>query len=129
MEASASDKKLKRELSTIDLLFLSLGGIIGSGWLFAAAAAATLAGPASIYAWIIGGVIVRFIALVYAELGGMVPRSGAIVRYGQYSHGSFAGYMLGWAYFLSAVSVPSIEAIGVIMYAGSYTKQYGMDLV
>lgn len=129
MEASASDKKLKRELSTIDLLYLSLGGIIGSGWLFAAAAAATLAGPASVYSWIIGGVIVLFIALVYAELGGMVPRSGAIVRYGQYSHGSFAGYMLGWAYFLSAVSVPAIEAIAVITYAGSYTPKYGLNLV
>jgi amino acid transporter len=99
---------------------LSLGGIIGSGWLFAAAGAVTLAGPAAIFAWLIGGIIVLFIALVYAELGGMIPRSGAIVRYGGYSHGSFAGYMFGWAYFLSAVSVPPIEAEAVITYAGTY---------
>lgn len=74
---------------------LSLGAIIGSGWLFAAAAASILAGPAAILSWIIGGSIVLVIALVYAELGGMIPRSGAIVRYGAYSHGSFAGYMFG----------------------------------
>jgi amino acid transporter len=118
--AVKSDKKLRRALTTWDLLFLSLGGIIGSGWLFAASGAAILAGPGAIFAWIIGGLIVLSIAVVYAELGGMLPRSGAIVRYGQYSHGSFAGYMFGWAYFLSAVSVPAIEAEAVITYAGTY---------
>ncbi|MCL5408287.1 MAG: APC family permease [Candidatus Thermoplasmatota archaeon] len=120
--AVKSDKKLTRALSTWDLLFLSLGGIIGSGWLFAASGAAVLAGPGAIFAWIIGGLIVLVVAIVYAELGGMIPRSGAIVRYGQYSHGSFAGYLFGWAYFLSAVSVPAIEAEAVITYAGTYIK-------
>ncbi|MEM3671031.1 MAG: APC family permease [Thermoprotei archaeon] len=116
----ASDTKLRRVLDTTDLLFLSLGGIIGSGWLFAASGAAMLAGPASIVSWIVGGLIVLLVALVYAELGGMIPRSGAIVRYGQYSHGGLAGFLFGWAYFLSAVSVPAVEAEGVITYAGSY---------
>jgi amino acid permease len=30
-----ADRKLKRELGFLDLLGLSMGGIIGSGWLFA----------------------------------------------------------------------------------------------
>lgn len=68
----------------------------------------------------IGGVIVLIIALNYAELGAMIPRSGAIVRYGQYSHGNMAGYFMAWAYFLSAVSVPAIEAEAVIEYASPY---------
>jgi amino acid transporter len=114
------DRKLKKALTTWDLYFLSLGGIIGSGWLFAAAAAAGTTGPASILSWIIGGVLVLFIALVYAELGGMIPRTGAISRYGHYSHGGVAGLFFGWTYFLSAVSVPAVEAEAVITYAGSY---------
>ncbi len=120
--ASSSDQKLRRALNTWDLLFLSLGGIIGSGWLFAAAAAAVDTGPSAILSWIIGGIIVLVIALVYAELGAMIPRSGAIVRYGQYSHGGLAGFLFGWAYFLSAVSVPAIEAEAVITYAASYVN-------
>ena len=115
-----SDRKLRKSLNTWDLLFLSLGGIIGSGWLFAAFAASGLAGPASIISWIIGGVIVLIISLNYAELGAMIPRSGSIVRYGQFSHGNFAGYFLAWAYFLSAVSVPAIEAEAVVGYAAAY---------
>jgi amino acid transporter len=118
--AEKSDKKLRTSLNTWDLLFLSLGGIIGSGWLFAAYAASSIAGPAAILSWIIGGVIVLIIALNYAELGAMIPRSGAIVRYGQYSHGNMAGYFMAWAYFLSAVSVPAIEAEAVIEYANPY---------
>ncbi len=120
--AERSDKKLRRSLSTWDLLFLSLGGIIGSGWLFAAYAASSIAGPAAIVSWIIGGIIVLIIALNYAELGSMIPRSGSIVRYGQYSHGNMAGYFLAWAYFLSAVSVPAIEAEAVIEYAAPYVN-------
>ncbi|AKA47759.1 amino acid transporter [uncultured archaeon] len=129
MDVRSSDRKLRRALNTWDLLFLSLGGIIGSGWLFAAYGAAFVAGPAAIYSWIIGGVIILFIALVYAELGSMIPRSGAIVRYGNYTHGGFAGFMLGWAYFLSAVSVPAIEAEAVITVASTWTKPYGLILV
>ena len=118
--AERSDRKLRMSLNTWDLLFLSLGGIIGSGWLFAAYAASSIAGPAAILSWIIGGVIVLIIALNYAELGAMIPRSGAIVRYGQYSHGNLAGYFMAWAYFLSAVSVPAIEAEAVVEYASPY---------
>lgn len=120
--AQGSDRRLRRSLNTWDLLFLSLGGIIGSGWLFAAYAASSIAGPAAIISWIIGGVIVLIIALNYAELGAMIPRSGAIVRYGQYSHGNLAGYFLAWAYFLSAVSVPAIEAEAVVEYAAPYIQ-------
>ncbi len=120
--SKSQDRKLKKALNTWDLYFLSLGGIIGSGWLFAAAASAATTGPAAILSWLIGGVLVLFIALVYAELGGMIPRTGAISRYGHYSHGGVAGLFFGWTYFLSAVSVPAVEAEAVITYASSYVK-------
>ena len=120
VERTRSDRRLRKALTTWDLLFLSLGGIIGSGWLFAALDASAIAGPAAIISWIIGGVIVLIIALNYAELGAMIPRSGSIVRYGQFSHGNLAGFFLAWAYFLSAVSVPAIEAEGVVGYAAAY---------
>ncbi len=69
------DKRLRKSLNTWDLYFLSLGGIIGSGWLFAASASASTTGPAAILSWLIGGILVLFIALGYAELGAMIPRS------------------------------------------------------
>ena len=117
-----SDRKLRKELTFTQLLFLSLGGIIGSGWLFAVSSpyGLGLAGPAVILAWIIGGIFILIIALTYAELAGMLPRTGAIVRYPSLTHGGYTGSIIGWAYLLSAVTVPAIEAIAVITYASVY---------
>ena len=116
----SNDKKLKKVLTSWDLYFLSLGAIIGSGWLFAESAAAGTAGPAAILSWIIGGAIVLVLVLVYAEIGAMIPRTGFITRYGHYSHGGIAGLFFGWGYFAARVAAPALEAEAAITYAGSY---------
>ena len=118
----ATDRRLRRSMSFQHLFFLSMGAIIGSGWLFAVLGADATAGPAVIFSWIIGGILVMLIALNYAEVSGMLPRSGAIARYPHLTHGGFTGFMLSWAYFLSAVTVPAIEAEAVVTYASSYVK-------
>jgi len=118
--AVKSDKKLRKALSLQDLFFLSMGGIIGSGWLLGVAGGASIAGPGAILSWIIGGIIVLFIALVFAEISGAMPKSGAIVRYPHLAYGGYAGYILSWAYLLSAVTVPTIEAEAVLQYASTY---------
>jgi len=114
------DRQLRKALTLQDLFFLSMGGIIGSGWLFAALGGASIAGPGAVLSWIIGGIFVLFIALTYAEVSGMIPRTGAIVRYPHYTHGSYTGYIMGWLYLLSTVSVPAIEAEAVVGYAATY---------
>lgn len=111
---------LKKELGLLDLTMASLGAIIGSGWLFGALYAANDAGPASIISWIIGGFAVLLIGLVYAELGSMLPESGAIVRYPHYTHGHLTGFIMGWAAWIAYASVPAIEAEGVMQYAAHY---------
>ncbi|MHB1535094.1 MAG: APC family permease [Acidimicrobiales bacterium] len=103
-------------MSTSQLLLLSLGAIIGSGWLFSALDADVTAGPASVISWIVGGILVLFIALTYAEVATMLPRSGAMARYPNLSHGGFTGFILAWTYLLAAGSVPAIEAIATVQY-------------
>lgn len=111
---------LKRELSLLDMTMLGLGAIIGSGWLFASQKAANLAGPAAILSWVVGGVAIIFIALVYAEMGAMLPEAGGLVRYPQYSHGSFVGYIMGFACIVAYSTVISIEAEAVVQYMSAY---------
>ncbi len=118
--AAKSDKKLRKALTLQDLFFLSMGGIIGSGWLLGVAGGASIAGPAAVVSWIIGGIIVLFIALVFAEIAGAIPKSGSIVRYPHLAYGPFAGFILSWAYLLSAVTVPTVEAEAVLSYASIY---------
>ncbi len=117
---SAHASGLKRELSFLDLLMASMGGIIGSGWLFGSMYGANIAGPAAIVSWIIGGIAVLVIGLVFAELGGALPQAGGIVRYPQYSHGPFVSVIMGMAAIVAYASVPPIEALAAIQYGAYY---------
>jgi len=111
---------LRRSLNKFELLYLSLGGVIGSGWLFASLSTGAYSGGSAILSWIIAGILVMFVGLAYAELGAAIPKSGGITRYPHYTHGGVVGYIITWAYFLSASSVPAIEAAGAIEYIASF---------
>lgn len=111
---------MRRHIGTVGLLFASVGSIIGSGWLFGALNAAELAGPAAIFSWAIGAVMILLIGLVYAELGTMFPVSGGVIRFPHISFGSFASYTMGWVNWIAAASVAPIEVEGALQYATRY---------
>ena len=124
----ANEFAIRREVGTIALMFTGLGSIIGSGWLFGAWRAAQLAGPGAIYAWIVGAVVILFVALTYAELGAMFPESGGAVRYGHYSHGSLVGFLAGWAAWIAIVSVIPVEAEASVQYMSSWPGPWALAL-
>lgn len=112
--------KLRRDAKIIGLLFASTTSMIGSGWLFGAFHAARIAGPLSIWSWVVGAVIIMLIALCFAELASMFPKSGALVHMSHASHGDGLGRLWGWMLFLSYVAVPAVEAEAVVTYANNY---------
>jgi amino acid transporter len=124
----SNESAIRREVGAIALMFTGLGSIIGSGWLFGAWRAAQLAGPGAVYAWIIGAVVILFVAFTYAELGAMFPESGGAVRYGHYSHGSLVGFVAGWAAWIAIVSVIPVEAEASVQYMSSWPWDWAHDL-
>ena len=115
------DEGLDRGIGFLGLLWASEASIIGSGWLFGALGAATIAGPSALISWGIASVIVIILALIHAELGGLFPVTGGTSRFPHYSFGSFAGATFGWASYLQAASVAPIEVLATIQYASSYS--------
>jgi amino acid transporter len=111
--------KLRRSVGFYGLMFVSLGSIIGSGWLLGALNAAQVAGPASVLSWLLGGALLSLLALTYAELGTAYPVAGGAARYPYYSHGPIVGFTSGWASWLQAVFIPPIEVIASITYVNS----------
>lgn len=111
---------LRREGGRIGLLYASLGAIIGSGWLFGPLNAAREAGPLSLGSWVIGGASILLLALVYAEIGPLVPRSGSIVHMSHIGHGPMLGRLWSWLLFFSYVSVPPVEVMAILTYANNY---------
>ena len=110
---------LKRSVGFYGLMFVSLGSIIGSGWLLGALNAAQVAGPASILSWMLAACMLALLALTYAELGATYPVAGGAARFPYYSHGPIAGFMSGWASWLQAVFVAPIEVLAAITYVNS----------
>ncbi|MGW0825567.1 APC family permease [Streptomyces sp. NPDC002845] len=78
-ENSAEDTDERRRLSTLDLVGLAAGGVIGSGWLLAAAPAFWGLGRHVMWAWVAGGALMLLIAAVMVELGIAAPKTGGLI--------------------------------------------------
>ncbi|MBS0432650.1 MAG: APC family permease [Proteobacteria bacterium] len=120
---AAGEGRFKRQLSLVDLTFIGLGAIFGSGWLFSASHVADLAGPAGIVSWLIGGAAVLLLGLVYCELGAALPRAGGVVRYPEYSHGALLGYLMGLITLIAFSSLIAIEVVACRQYASAWFPQ------
>ncbi|EIK96231.1 amino acid permease-associated protein [Pseudomonas sp. M47T1] len=112
--------KFKKQLSLMDLTFIGLGAIFGSGWLFAASHVSTIAGPAGIFSWMLGGFAVLLLGIVYCELGAALPRAGGVVRYPVFSHGPLLGYLMGFITLIAFSSLVAIEVVAARQYAAAW---------
>ncbi|MDC3181213.1 APC family permease [Gammaproteobacteria bacterium] len=112
--------KLKKDITAFGLLMASLSAMIGSGWLLSSPVAAKLAGPAAILSWLIGGIMIAFIAICFSELSTAFPLAGGIARYGQFSHGNCTSFLISWLAWLSCVAVAPTEAQAILQYASRF---------
>jgi amino acid transporter len=110
---------LDRTVGLVGLTFISVGSVIGSGWLFGAQTAASLAGPAVLGSWVIGAVVCIVLALTYAELGAAYPLSGGTARYSYLTFGPLGGFFAGWVSWLQAVALAPVETVASLNYLNS----------
>jgi len=110
---------LKKTVGFWGLMFVSLGSIIGSGWLLGALNAAGVAGAASIISWVLAAFMLILLALVHADLGAAYPVAGGTARYPHFAFGALAGFTAGWAGYLQAVTIAPIEVEASISYVDS----------
>ena len=105
---------LKKEISRIGFFCLAFGAMIGVGWVTTMGPWLATAGPlgASI-AFAIGGTLIAFIGLCYAEVTAMLPVSGGEVAYAYKAYGTFQSFLVGWFLAFGYLSVSAFEAISV----------------
>ena len=89
---------LVRGLDLIPTTALLIGSMIGTGVFFKAAIMSQQAGsPARVMlAWLVAGLMSLAGALTYAELGGMLPKSGGEYAYVQAAYGNLPAFLDGW---------------------------------
>ncbi|QHG92619.1 APC family permease [Coxiella endosymbiont of Amblyomma sculptum] len=115
-----STNAYRRRIGPIDLMMSSVSAMIGSGWLFSSLYVGRLAGPASIIAWIFGGLLVVIVALTYAEITTMLPITGGSTRFPQLTHGTFVSLFFGWITWFNLMTAPATEVQAMVQYAANY---------
>lgn len=94
---------------------LYVGAVLGAGVLVLPGQAASLAGPASLVAWLFLGLLGLPLALTFAGLATAYPDAGGIATYARSAFGSYAGGIAGWFYFV-AVAIGHV----VVPLTGGY---------
>src|SRR5208282_2611359 len=102
VDQRSADSKLKKELGLLTLTGVGVGGMIGSGIFSLPAVMASITGPSFLYALLLTGILVTFLALPYTELGSAFPITGGPYALPRLAFGDFGGFTMGWAYFLYA---------------------------
>ncbi len=92
-----------------------IGSVIGSGvFMKPASMAGQLGSPVWLtLVWVIAGLFSLFGALIYAELGAMMPETGGLYVYFRKMFGEFVAYLYGWSAF-SVVNTAAIAAIAFV---------------
>ena len=125
--ATSAEHHLRRAVGLRALTMISIGSIIGSGWLLGALTAAKVAGAASVVSWVLGGLVLALLALVHAELGSTYPVSGGTARFPYMIFGALGGFTGGWMAWIQAVTIAPIEVEATLGYLNS--KYSSLDLL
>ena len=132
---------LRRTLTTIDLVALSIGAVIGAG-IFSSigtAAAGQMAadgvtvirygaGPALVLSFLLLGAICALAALCYAELAAMIPQAGSAYAYSYATLGEVVAWIIGWDLILEYAVGNVAVAISWSGYFVSLLSGFGIEI-
>ncbi|MFZ0075829.1 MAG: amino acid permease, partial [Exiguobacterium undae] len=94
--ASQRNSGLARNLGAMDLTFLGIGAIIGTGIFVLTGTGALTAGPGLIVSFILSAIACGLAALAYAEFASTIPVSGSVYTYTYATMGEIFAWIIGW---------------------------------
>ncbi|HKT97403.1 MAG TPA: amino acid permease [Paraburkholderia sp.] len=128
LQASAKGAGLKKALGALDLTFLGVGAIIGTGIFVLTGTGAVQAGPALMLSFLIAAVACCFAALAYAEFASTIPVAGSIYTYSYATLGELVAWIIGWDLMLEYGLATSAVSVGWSGYLQSLLAGFGVSL-
>jgi basic amino acid/polyamine antiporter, APA family len=126
---SEGERTLKRTLGPLSLVTLGIGAIIGAGiFSLAGVAAATHAGPAMVYAFILAGVGCAFAGICYSEFSTMIPIAGSAYTYSYATMGELVAWIIGWALVLEYAVGAATVSVSWAATFDSILLSFGIEL-
>lgn len=127
--AQRENSGMKRTLSTTDLTFLGIGGIIGSGvFVLTGIGAARYAGPGIVLSFVAAGLLCMLVGLAYAELASLIPAAGSAYAYTFASLGEGMAFLCGWSLIIGYIVTASAVAVGFSAYFSGMMASLGMEI-
>lgn len=107
-----------RALPSRFVLAVTVGGVIGLGILRGPGEIAEVVTDSSLYLalWLLAGLFVLLSTAVCAELIGMTPRSGGFYSLIRRAYGPYAGFVIGWADWLTYAADLALKAVVIIEF-------------
>lgn len=119
---------LKKVLGPMDLIFMGIGAIVGTGIFVLTGTGALTAGPALTLSFIIAAFACGFAALCYAEFASVIPVAGSIYTYSYATLGELVAWMIGWDLMLEYGLATSAVSVGWSGYFQSLIGGFGLHL-
>ena len=114
-----------RDLGLFDASMIGIGAMIGAGIFVLTGIAAGEAGPASILAFALNGVVTLLTAFCYAELASAYPEAGGGYSYVKRAFPGAIGFLSGWMLWFAYTVACSLYAQG---FAGYFWEFFGKYL-
>lgn len=122
-------KDLNRSMGLLDLIFLGVGCVIGTGiFVITGVVAATSGGPAIMLSFVLAGIACALAAFCYAEFSSAVPVSGSVYTYTYATLGEIFAFLIGWDLILEYILAISAVATGWSAYFQSLIAGFGMQV-
>ena len=95
---------------------MALGLAIGAGFFVGTGSAIAQAGPAVLVSYLVAAMIVVSVMLALAELASSLPSTGSFSSYAEAGIGRWAGFTIGWLYWVMLIMVSGLEVTGAAEY-------------
>lgn len=110
----ADNSKFKKVMSTTDILVVAFGAMIGWGWVVSSGRWIQNAGAiGTLIGFIIGGIMIYFVGMTYAELTPAIPKVGGEHVFSHKAFGPTGSFICTWALILSYIGVVCFEAVSL----------------
>ncbi len=107
-----------------DATMIGVGAMIGAGIFVLTGIAAGEAGPASILAFALNGVVTLLTAFAYAELASAIPKAGGGYSFVKMAYPGAVGFVSGWMLWFAYTVACSLYALGFAGYFWEFLHKY-----
>lgn len=122
MAQTRTDESLQKKLKPRHIIFMAMGGVIGTGIFKGSAETIGVAGPGVIVTYIFAGLLLLVVMAAMAEMA-TVYKNKNMKDFVQEAFGSRVSFVMGWMYCFMWLSVCVIEVVA----AGSFLQYWFAD--